>query len=634
MSERTAAKLVTLVIVALLAVPFALRWPLAETRGYNPDELEHLHWSWCVSKGLLPNRDYFDHHTPWLHVLTSWFLPLYDVERVPDEAFAFITMARRSMMLFAGATLLLTWALGRALRDARTGLVAALLLSYTAFFLAKSVEFRPDVPAGALLLLSLYLALVGARAGSGAALFGSGLAVGAATMFTQKVLFVGPGFALALLWLLFEPRLSMPGRKRFRLAGAQAAGFALPLAVTLSYYAFHGALYDFIYGNFIVNTRWPGLRAREFLIELVERDPGYVILGLAGLAALLPSAFRPAGVGRMEPLIALPAVSLVATLPVHPGMSYQHFLLILPLFSLYAAAALLFLAETGARGAKRVEWALLLAAVLLLGIAPLGRFRDAFDRGNWGTLQAIQYVLRNSSPRETTFDGFTGLGLFRPQPFFHHFQYPHAFLLQTEEEHRTMLEDLESGRAIPKMIFWSHYLREAVTPEIGAFLERHYVPSGIEPIRIRPFDNGVGWWSDEAPRHLGWGPDDDPARPHVYFDDGWRPPSSELGADVRRTRTRRSGLIVPIRYPRDFEVVLRAHADVDAPPFALELVVNGASAGVADAVPRWQDYTFFVPVEVLRPGFNQFELRFSTADDAEHRRLELAVQTLQLREKR
>ena len=28
-----------------------------------------------------------------------------------------------------------------------------------------------------------------------------------------------------------------------------------------------------------------------------------------------------------------------------------------------------------------------------------------------------------------------------------------------------MLDALETGRALPKMIFWTHYLKDAVTPE-------------------------------------------------------------------------------------------------------------------------------------------------------------------------
>jgi len=495
---------------------------------------------------------------------------------------------------------------------------------------------RADVPASALVVAAVHLALAGHRRGFGSAagseirLFASGIALGVATMLTQKVLFLGPGFALAALWLLLDPRLPSPRRKRFALVALQTLGFLVPLGATLAYFASKNAFRHFIEANFLVNARWPGLDAGPFLKELVSQDPAYVLLGTLGLLYLTVKAFRASELLRMEPLVALPMISLVVTLPFHTGMSYQHFLLILPLFSLYAASCLVDLAARF----ERAPEALLLIAVLLLSIAPLSRFRAAFERGNWGTLQGIEYVLRNTSPRETTFDGFTGLGLFRPQAFYHHFQHPHVFALQTKEEHREMLEALESGRALPKMIFWSHYLKESVTPEIAAFLEEHYVESGLDPIRIRPFDNGVGFWSDVEPRYLGWDPDADPNAPHVFFDDGWRPPTSEFGAYVRRTRTRRSGLIVPIRHPRDFEVVFRAHADPEAGPFGVELVVNGESAGVAESVPRWQEYRFPVTVHRLRPGFNVFELRFSAPDDSGDRRLELAVSFLQLRESR
>jgi hypothetical protein len=628
------SKLLLLAMTLLIAVPFFLRLPLLETRGFNPDELECIHWAWCVGKGMVPYRDYFDHHAPWFHYFLSSFFRFYDVERVPAEAVAFLTFARTLTWIFAGAVLAAAFFLGRALRDVRTGLAATLLLGNAAFFFSKSLEVRADVPAAALVVAAVHLALSGHRRvneGAGGAairLFGSGLALGVGTMLTQKVLFVGPGFAAAALWLVLDPRIASSRKRRLSLIALQTLGFLVPLGTTLGYFASQNAFWHFIEATLLVNARWPGLSAGPFLLELARVDGAFVVLGLAGLAYLTARAFRTQALSRMEPLVALPMLSLLLTLPVHTGTSYQHFLLVLPLFSLYAASCLV---DVTARF-KRAPEAALLVAALLLSIAPLSRLRAAFDRGNWGTLQGIEYVLRNSSPRETTFDGFTGLGLFRPQAFYHHFQHPHAFALQSEEEHREMLEALVSGRALPKMIFWSHYLREAVTPEISAFLEKHYVPSGLEPIRIRPFDNGVGFWSDTAPRYLGWDPEADPNGPHVFFDDGWRPPTSEFGAHVRRTRTRRSGLVVPIRRPRDFEAVFRAHADPEAGPFGVELVVNGESAGVVEAVPRWQDYRFAVEVRQLRPGFNEFELRFSAPHDSPERRLELAVSTLALRE--
>ncbi len=628
MSPRLGTKLVVLAMVLIIAVPFFLRLSLLKTRGFNPDELECIHWAWCVSKGMVPYRDYFDHHTPGFHFFLSSFFRFYDVERIPAEAVAFLFMARTLTWVFAGAVLASTFFLGRAFRDSRIGLLAALLLSNAAFFFSKSLEVRADVPAAALVVAAVYLALSGHRRGAELRIFTSGLALGVATMLTQKVLFVGPGFALAALWLILDPRLPSSRGRRLVLVTLQTVGFLVPPGATLAYFASKNAFRHFVEANFLVNARWPGLDAGPFLEELMRQDPAYVLLGSAGLLYLTLKAFRSANAQRMEPLVALPMISLLATLPIHTGMSYQHFLLILPLFSLYAASCLVDLVARF----KRAPDALLSIAVLLLSIVPLSRLRAAFDRGNWGTLQGIEYVLRNTSPGETTLDGFTGLGLFRPQAFYHHFQHPHAFALQSKGEHQAMLDALESGRVLPKMIFWSHYLREAVTPEIAAFLDRNYVESGLPPIRIRPFDNGVGFWSDVVPRHLGWDPQADPKAPHVFFDDGWRPPTSEFGAHVRRTRTRRSGLIVPIRHPRDFEVVFQAHADPQAGPFGVELVVNGESAGVVEAAPRWQEYRFPVTVHRLRPGFNVFELRFSAPDVPEDRRLELAVSFLQLRE--
>ena len=683
-SDRAVLVFASVAILLVLA-PFFLRLPLIETRGYNPDELEHLHFSWCVWRGLVPYVDYFEHHTPWFHFFLAQFFDFYDVERLPEDALGFTFMARYLMWLAAGATLGLTFLLGRSWRDARTGLVAAFLLGNTAFFLAKSFEIRPAVPAAALLLLSVWLALLGTRRavasepGGRTRLLVSGLALGAAVMITQKVLFVGPGYAAVVFWLLLDRRLELPRATRFGHVAVISAGFALPVAGTLGYFALHGAAWAFIDANLIVNTRWPGLPAGPFLVELARQDPFFVMFVVAGFLLEAKRALTRKAVLRGDPIVTFATLSVTVSLAAHPAMSHHHFLLILPLASLYGALGLLRIVESvtnyvrgkallaaatvalgalGFYGLSRLAppelvlpvfapfvlgaftlalgvclWrgsreAALTIIVVLLSAYPLTRLRNTFDRGNWGTTQAIEYVLRNSAPWETTFDGFTGLGLFRPQAFFHHFhhfQHPHAFKLQSKEEHKEMYEALRNGRAMPKFIFWSHYLRDAVTPEITAFLQEHYVPTGLEPIRVLPFDNGAGWWSDEKTRYIGWVSDEDEA-PHVLFDDGWRPPSEEFGLPIRRTRTRRSTLTVPIRYPRDFNVTLRAHADSESVPFGVELVVNGRSAGRVDAVPRWQDYAFPVTVHQLLPGFNELQLRFSAEHGDPSKRLELAVQ--------
>ena len=624
-------RLAAAVVALLVALPLLLRLPLVERRGFNPDELEHLHFAWNFSTGKVPYRDYFDHHTPALHYTLAPLLRRYDVERSGDEAVASLFAARRLMWPAAAAILALTFALARAWHpDRRVAWVAALLLGNTGVFLSKTFEVRPDVPATALVVGALVAALAAwqrlydGRPATTRALAG-GLLLGAAALFTQKVLFLLPGLAAAALVLLADREATATRAARLRALGALGAGFLLPVAATLAYFAAKGALGAFVYSNFTVNARWPGLGPRDFVLIFLKEDGPFVALALLGLALRARTAGQVEARRRGDPLVALALLSPVAALAIHPAVTFHYFLLFVPQGALYAAAALVALVDRFARAA--FSPAALSAACVLLSVQPLLRLRATFGRGNWSTVQGIRYVLRNTAPWETTFDGFSGLGVFRPAAFFHPFHHWHILAIQDEDERRRTLEALESGAAVPKLVFWDSYLREGVTPEVARFLETHYVPTGLEPIRVRPFDNGRGWWTDEGPRPLGWAPGRERA-PHVLFGEGWRDPTSEDGVPSRRSRTRSSHLVVPIRHPRDSRVVLRARAGAEPGPFAIELVVNGETCGHHMSAPRWQDYEYEVSGRFLRPGFNRFELRYSHPDP--ERRLEIAAESLSL----
>ena len=104
---RARAPLVVLAL-ALAVVPFLLRFPLLRSRGFNPDELEHLHFSWCVAQGKVPYVDYFDHHTPWLHLALARIVARHDTASSEDEAVEALFAARRAMLPWAALTLVLT----------------------------------------------------------------------------------------------------------------------------------------------------------------------------------------------------------------------------------------------------------------------------------------------------------------------------------------------------------------------------------------------------------------------------------------------------------------------------------------------------------------------------------------------
>src|SRR6185436_10933874 len=107
---------------------------------------------------------------------------------------------------------------------------------------------------------------------------------------------------------------------------------------------------------------------------------------------------------------------------------------------------------------------------------------------------------------ETTFDGFSGLGVFRPSAFYHPFQHWHTRAIQTAEQQRHVVDALARGTAVPKLVFWDEYLREGAPAGTEPIVQAHYARIGPPPILGRLFDNGAGWWTDEGPRYLGWVP--------------------------------------------------------------------------------------------------------------------------------
>jgi hypothetical protein len=623
---RARAPLVVLAL-ALAVVPFLLRLPLLRSRGFNPDELEHLHFSWCVAQGKVPYVDYFDHHTPWLHLALARVVARYDTAASEDEAVEALFAARRAMLPWAALTLVLTAVLAGRTAGSSAAWIAPVLLTHFAWFLSKGLEVRPDGPAAALLLAGVVVVRgrdpgwTGARRGG---FFASGLLFGAATLFTQKALFGLAGVALAE-----AAGLALGGGRRRDRAldvAAQAAGFALPWAATLAYFARHGGVRAFFGANFLLNVRWPGPGAAGFLRELVTGDPILVALSAAGLMAGAWALVR--GRGRPEgDLVALATpVALLGCLATLPAVTRHYFLLLLPFLAVFAAGLLVRAVARLPLAPAASNW-LLAVAVALVCLGPLSRLRASFDRGNWSTLQGIRWVVRNVGPGETTLDGYSGLGVFRPQPFFHQFFYADPRAVQSEAEQRAVLDDLRSGRALPKVVFLDWRLRSGIGAEAIALLERHYARLGPEPIRVRVFDNGLGFWTDEGPRFMAWAAGRERA-PHLFFESGWRSPALVDGRPARQTRTARSILVVPIRQPRDYAVTLRARGAGEVPTFDFELLANGHPAGTSAASARWQDHPFAVEGRNLIPGFNQFELRMPPSAEG---RAELTVESLELR---
>lgn len=587
---------------ALLVVPLLGRLWLLPVRGFDPDELQHLHGAWCIAQGQLPYRDYFDHHTPWLHVLLAPLFLLLRPELDFSHATASLVIARAFMWAFTVGLLVSTFVLGRRWAGRAPAGLGTLFLSNTVMFLAKTLEVRPDVPAAALFLTGLLAVQrygASGREGRPRGLFVAGLLFGSAAMFTPKVVF-GLFGVYAVLALGVAPR-----RALCRL-GCLSLGLALPPLVTASYWAARGALGEFLHCNVWVPLQWQrGSGPGEYVGELLRQDPVHVL----GLWALVVGCVGLVRGRREDALLTLPLVGFLVGLFWIPEIARQYFVLFLPLLALLSGRALLLLVG-------RIPWgrtlpAALLPAALVLGLTAhsLAQQWASFRWSNRAFLQRLQFVLRNSGPHETVLDGFSGLGVFRPHAHRYYYQLGKIRSTWAPGERQRLLRGLRSGQVFPRFVVWDEYV-QTTSEAVSEFLARHYVDVGLPPLRARLFDNGLGRWLDTGPRRLGGAAG--LGQPHVLLADGWEPPRAADGRSpgVRATAAA-SELLVPIAEPRDCKAAIRARSE--AGPTSLTLSVNGRVVGQAIVAFGWADHELHVAAAALRPGLNAFRLTWSPA---------------------
>jgi hypothetical protein len=473
----------------LVAIFYLWRLWLLQTLAIDRDEFEHLHAAWLISRGLIPYRDFWEHHTPGFWFMLAPLYRWYPVEQNPDAAVAFIFMARRASMVFAGVCLALTFVLARMWGGDRVAWIAVAMLSTCVAFMYKTLEIRPDVPATALwlgYLASTFAAFRAITTRKQASLFAlSGLLLGGAVMCTQKILVALPAIALAMLWYL----VAGEGKHLRRLANCwwQVAGFCLPILAMVVFFMAQGALHAFVHYNLATNLNWNGGQSFAGLLpwlgpRVFRENTMLVSLGVVGVLLEAWRQLRDRAFTR-DKFLLLATLGAIAGLVELPEAWLQYYLSFLPLLAIYAAGVLNFAVDKAPRLASAQPNSALpqylaggaLALVLLaLSVSPGWEMRRQFAAETSSRqLRQLRWVLLHSSPTDRVLDCWSGLGVFRPNAYFYSMLY--GQVLSTSDRER-LAADLMSGRTAPKLVFPSHDLLWWVSPSVRTALLKNYMP--------------------------------------------------------------------------------------------------------------------------------------------------------------
>jgi len=530
-SKRFGVSVLVVTALILLVVSMIFRLTILETLEISPDEPQHLHFAWCISKGLVPYRDFFEHHTPWMHFAIAPFFRFFLVDTNADSAVSFIFTVRRAMWLIAILILWLVFCLGRTWRGWRIGLIACTLLVNEELFLSKTMEIRPDVPSVAFMLASLWALLKALRHGRGGPFAVSGFLLGGAVLCNLKVLFIAPPGLLVILWYLADSRSEGRLRARFHNVVCYALAFCSPLVLMAAAFAWHGALREFIESTVLVNARWRmGVSPMDAFLDCVWASPLAVALALTGWLRGVVRLLGSESVRRGDPVVVLMFTGLVLGAFVISLPWTQYHLLYVPLGALLAAACLVdcvdLLAKQGLPGLDAaatlvvlvslvlgalqfslawkytgvllvtgmvLSWVLaragardvaLAVLVLSLGAWPLRQLAAWPHHTNEVTLRQIRFVIENSLPQDTVLDGWMSRAPFRHNAYRLEFLSDEVLSSVPALEQQRYLQALKSGQISPRLILLDRDL-ERFCPAAVPFYHRNYRPSGVRNLWVR-----------------------------------------------------------------------------------------------------------------------------------------------------
>jgi hypothetical protein len=538
------ARSIVLVSLALTSVHAIGRLPLITTRRFDPDEFEHAHVAWSLLQGLVPYRDFFEHHTPVYHYVLAALLSSFDVSGSADAGFHALFAARYLSWAMSLAVLAMTFLLARRLLEPSTGWVALALASASLVLSLRAIEIRPDVLASVFWLgsiASLYEGFVTRRLKWFVL---GGALIGTAVLTSQKLLMAGPPLAVLLIWYAASSRFGGRARERLIAVLGFATGVTTTWMLAVAFFAVQGTAGVFLRLTVLESLRWrPETSVATLLSFLTRFDPWFFALAAGGIVVLLGEAIRSPASRPANIVLVVPAAGLFAGLFVLPVPYPQYFLTFMPLLAIIGASFLVravrlapedirqqhpvfsfdirvgiatcvMVAAVGLAIAKPVVFSpvvyplliaaavtivltirfhgyreMALAAVLVvLAAIPLQGARWMRSLGDQGQFAQLRYVL-DRPPDAVVLDGWSGYGVFRPHAFYHWMLHPGVRAMLPPATVHQMVGELASGRVVPAVVVMDEHLR-AFSDELARLVERRYAAAGQGDIFIRP-DEGT-----------------------------------------------------------------------------------------------------------------------------------------------
>lgn len=442
------------------------RFYLVQYRFYDHDEFQHLNATWSLSNGLIPYKDFFEHHFPWLYHFSSWiYLVLPKVSTNIEQSLTSFTLARNFLQLFMVGSFV---ALYMALKTGHSKffrMIYLALLCASIPLMEKTIEFRPDVPAFFCFSVALYFFLRSNQRLKNYCL--AALFMGCAVMFTQKYLLILPAIFFLVIWQLKQDKLLS-----VKYIVSTCLVFFIPFLITYLYYLSQGAHDAFIYYNLALNFSWAkSLPHWNHTLSFFKLSPITSILALLGIAFALKKSKNSKWINEEKVFFVL-LIGFILALYLVPISALQFYIIVIPALIYFATGFLETLTQ------KFNICAIYTTFILIILI-------DDFRAYHYINYQhfhkrVVSEVHKLSAPDDLFLGGHPKFSLYRPSINFHHIVHHGIFLNMTEKDKFNLKTALT--QTSPKKIFIEYdYNMKRLPKDFQEIISRDFKPvSGLQ----------------------------------------------------------------------------------------------------------------------------------------------------------
>ncbi|NQT46142.1 MAG: glycosyltransferase family 39 protein [Candidatus Omnitrophica bacterium] len=275
-------------------------------------------------------------------------------------------------IFFSLGAIYFVYQIGRHLADRKTGLIAALLLSFSPNFFAWGNIHLTSIPSSFFVMCGLYLFMRSSYLSSGIL-----MALAAMTRFPQGIIFISALFFMALHWRIYRPQLKEASKFLW--------GFALVVAPFL-------VVNQLLYGDILLPFKMGSAAVEKDSYAWLGHTNIYYLKKLLGENLLLTLALPGFiyGFRKKEPMMRLLLISTLFITLYYASLVHKEFrylLVILPFLYLMSALAIGQL-HSFCSNRSKMGPLLILAVVASIWIHPFPRQVE------------VQFSLRRTLPHE------------------------------------------------------------------------------------------------------------------------------------------------------------------------------------------------------------------------------------------